>query len=92
MLLILALVAVGCDDDTNGGMDMTSVMDLAVPDLAAGASAARGEELVKHLLLCGSCHTTPDAMGNPSTNPTDFLAGGRKFTVDAGGDAGTVTV
>ncbi len=91
-MLMLALVAGGCDDDTTGGLDMTSVTDMAVPDLAVGATAARGEELVKHLLLCGSCHTTPDAMGNPSTNPADFLAGGRKFTVNAGGDAGTVSV
>lgn len=92
MMLILALVAGGCDDDTTGGLDMTSVTDLAVPDLAGGATAARGEELVKHLLLCGNCHTTPDAMGNPSTSPNDFLAGGRTFTVNAGGDAGSVTV
>jgi cytochrome c553 len=92
IMLMLALTAVGCDDDTTGGLDLGSPADLAVPDLAVSATAARGEELVKHLLLCGSCHTTPDAMGNPSTNPTDFLAGGKKFTVNAGGDAGTVTV
>jgi len=92
MMIMLALAAGGCDDDTTAGMDMTSIADMAVPDLASGATVARGEELVKHLLLCGSCHTTPDANGNPSTNPTEFLAGGKKFTVNAGGDLGTVDV
>ena len=76
-----------------GRLDMQAGSgDMAVPDLGAGATAARGEELVKHLLFCGSCHTTPDAMGNPSTNPADFLAGGKRFTVNLGGDAGTATV
>ena len=90
---VLALGA-GCGDDTTAsGLDMTAGSgDMAVPDLAMGATAARGEELVKHLLLCGSCHTTPDAMGNPSTNPNDFLAGGKKFTVALGGDAGSISV
>src|SRR3954454_24917609 len=93
LLVMLALVAAGCGDDTTGGMDMTAAGDMAVPDLAVGATVARGEELVKHLLLCGSCHTTPDAMGNPSTNPTDFLAGGKKFTVaDPSSDGGTIDV
>ncbi|HEX9103982.1 MAG TPA: c-type cytochrome, partial [Polyangia bacterium] len=92
MLMTLALVAGGCGDDTTAGArDMTAVGDLAVPDLAVGATAARGEELVKHLLLCGSCHTTPDAMGNPSTLATDFLAGGRHFSVTVP-DGGTVDV
>ena len=31
-------------------------------------------------------------MGKPSTNPADFLAGGKKFTVNLGADAGAVTV
>jgi len=94
LLVVMALVAAGCGDDTTaGGLDMTAVGDMAVPDLSMGATTARGEELVKHLLLCGSCHTTPDATtGNPSTNPNDFLAGGKKFTVALGGDAGSVTV
>ncbi|MGZ3427146.1 MAG: c-type cytochrome [Polyangia bacterium] len=94
LLLPLALVAAGCGDDTtSSGMDLAAAIgDMAVPDLASGATAARGEELVKHLLLCGSCHTTPDAMGNPSTNAADFLAGGRKFTLALGGDAGSVDI
>lgn len=91
---MLACFAGGCGDDTTAsGLDMTAVGDMAVPDLAMTATATRGEELVKHLLLCGSCHTTPDATtGNPSTNPADFLAGGRKFTIMLGGDAGSVTI
>ena len=48
---------------------MAAAGDMAVPDLATGATVARGEEPVKHLLLCGSCHTTSDSMGNPSTDP-----------------------
>jgi mono/diheme cytochrome c family protein len=94
LLVSLALVAAGCGDDTTStGMDLTAeIGDMAVPDLAGGATAARGEELVKHLLLCGSCHTTPDSMGNPSTNSADFLAGGRKFTLTLGGDAGTIDI
>src|SRR5438067_1801893 len=93
LILVMGLVAAGCGDDTTAGnLDMTAVGDMAVPDLAMTATAARGEELVKHLLLCGSCHTTPDAMGNPSTNAADFLAGGRKFTVTLPGDGGSVSV
>lgn len=93
--MMCVLLVAGCGDD--GGSDMgpdlaAPVGDLAVPDLATAASVARGEELVKHLLLCGSCHTTPDAMGNPSTNAADFLAGGRKFTIAGGPDAGSITV
>ena len=91
--MMLALAAVGCGDDTTSGVDMAATGDMAVPDLATGATVARGEELVKHLLLCGSCHTTPDASGNPSTDPTAFLAGGRKFTVTLPGvDGGTFDV
>ena len=90
---MLALLAGGCGDDgSTTGADMTVVGDMAVPDLATAASVARGEELVKHVLFCGTCHTTPDASGNPSTNPTDFLAGGKAFTVTVPGDGGTITV
>jgi mono/diheme cytochrome c family protein len=93
MIVVMALVAAGCGDDTTAsGLDMTAVGDMAVPDLSTGATSARGEELVKHLLFCGSCHTTPDAMGNPSTLPADFLAGGKKFTVTLPGDGGSVSV
>ena len=93
LLMVGLLLVAGCGDDTTAsGLDMTAVGDMAVPDLASGATVARGEELVKHLLLCGSCHTTPDANGMPSTNPADFLAGGKQFTVALGGDAGSVSV
>jgi mono/diheme cytochrome c family protein len=92
-VLAAAAAAAGCGDDTTSESDMAAAIgDMAVPDLATGATLARGEELVKHLLLCGSCHTTPDANGNPSTNGADFLAGGKKFTVSLGGDGGTVDV
>jgi mono/diheme cytochrome c family protein len=93
MLMAAALIAAGCGDDTtSSGLDLGAVGDLAVPDLGTTATAARGEELVKHLLFCGSCHTTPDANGDPSTKADDFLAGGKKFTISLGGDGGSVDV
>lgn len=52
----------------------------------SAAALARGEYLVKHLLFCGDCHTTPGSGGAPSSDPTDFLAGGRDFQVP--GEAG----
>lgn len=82
----------GVPSDLGAGADLAVTGDLAVPDLAATSSVARGQELVQHLLLCGTCHTTPDAAGAPSTNPADYLAGGRKFTVMLPGDGGAVTV
>lgn len=94
-LWVAALIAVaGCGDDNTTAEDLAATQpnDLAVPDLATAASAARGEELVKHLLFCGNCHTTPDSNGQPSTAPADFLAGGKSFTVSGGPDGGTVTV
>ena len=95
--LSLAMASSGCGDDSHGAPDLAvadlgAAGDLAVPDLATTATAARGEELVKHLLFCGSCHTTPDATGAPSTAPSDFLAGGRKFVVARDDDGGTATV
>ncbi len=94
--IMVALALFGCGNDRAvdmGQVDMAAPTgDMAVPDLASTASVARGEELVKHLLLCGTCHTTPDASGAPSTNATDFLAGGRVFTLTSAGDGGTVTV
>lgn len=94
--IMVALSLFGCGNDRAvdmGQVDMAAPTgDMAVPDLASTASVARGEELVKHLLLCGTCHTTPDASGAPSTNATDFLAGGRVFTLTSAGDGGTVTV
>lgn len=94
LVVAMVVACAGCGDDSTAPMDLAAMQpnDMAVPDLASAASVARGEELVKHLLFCGSCHTTPDASGAPSTNPADFLAGGKKFTVNAGPDAGTVTV
>jgi mono/diheme cytochrome c family protein len=79
--VLLCLFAFGCDDDT-----APTAMDLSIPaDMAAGnVSAARGQYLVAHVLLCGSCHTTPDSTGQPSTAASDFLAGGRGFTVGNG--------
>jgi mono/diheme cytochrome c family protein len=89
--LLGCLLAFGCDDDTTG--QDSGMPDLSVPtdlsmgdlaetgDLAVAPTAARGEYLVKFLLVCGDCHTTPDNQGAPSTNPADFLAGGRDFPV-----------
>lgn len=81
----------GGQDMAAASGDMSAVADGGGGDAAASdgggdggggnATAARGEYLVKALLACGDCHTTPDQMGNPSMNPADFLAGGRAFPV-----------
>ncbi len=79
--------------DAGAPIGDAAARDGALPDgaLPDGGEPARGEYLVKHVLFCGSCHTTPDAMGNASMDPTKFLAGGRVFTV-TGGDAGMITI
>lgn len=73
--------------------------DAGAPDGAGGgstgaggssAAVARGEYLVRHLLYCSDCHTTPTAMGIPSTDPADFLAGGRDFQLPLEGGVGHV--
>ena len=95
LLALGVLFAAGCGDDSMGPVDQGIAdlggADMAVPDLGGNASAARGEVLVKHLLFCGRCHTTPDANGQPSTAAADFLAGGRSFTVAADADAGSAS-
>jgi mono/diheme cytochrome c family protein len=56
-----------------------------------GPSVTRGEYLVRHLLICGDCHTTPDATtGQPSSDPADFLAGGRDFPIPSEAGVGHV--
>jgi len=90
--LVLLLLVSGCDDDiappADGGQDQS------VGDMTGGGSdgggptAARGEYLVKHLLMCGDCHSTPDNMGQP--DPNKFLAGGRTFPVPGFGPDGGV--
>jgi mono/diheme cytochrome c family protein len=96
VLALSALLVGGCDDDMTSGHDMG--VDQGIGDLSAAAdlatstaTAARGEYLVKHLLFCGDCHTTPTSNGQPSADPALFLAGGRAFTAP-GQDGGTVTV
>jgi mono/diheme cytochrome c family protein len=92
--VLCALLSAGCDDDTtpadSGMADLAMKLDGGAPDLtASGPNAARGEYLVKHLLICGDCHTTPDpTTGQPSQDPTKFLAGGRLFAFPAPIDGG----
>jgi mono/diheme cytochrome c family protein len=68
--------------DTGGGVDVnqpdTNPTDAGSD--AGNATAARGEYLVKHLLLCSGCHNQPGDGGA-------FLGGGRAFAI---ADAGTV--
>jgi len=78
-LAILGLALCACDDDAGGPIDAGLDLSASAPDLATGPTAARGEYLVKYLLACGDCHTTPGPTGLPSTAPSDFLAGGRDF-------------
>jgi mono/diheme cytochrome c family protein len=67
-LLIGLLLLSGCDDNTR----------------PATVNATRGKYLVTAVLACGDCHTTPQANGLPSFDPSDFLAGGRAFIVPFG--------
>jgi mono/diheme cytochrome c family protein len=94
-LAIVLLPLVACNNnDNNGASDMSvppSDMS-AMGDMVTPPSAARGEYLVKSLLLCGDCHTTPDNFGRPSTDPTKFLAGGREFDIPGAGPDGGVAM
>jgi mono/diheme cytochrome c family protein len=85
--------------DAGGGNDSTTVQDTSVPDVSpadvappkdtgtdsGNATAARGEYLVKHLLLCGGCH-------GPSVDGGLPFSGGRTFAIAGpdGGDGGAV--
>jgi mono/diheme cytochrome c family protein len=75
--------------DTGGGGQDVSQPDTSPPEEAGtdagNATAARGEYLVKHLLLCGGCHGPAVDGGLP-------LSGGRAFGIAGpdGGDGGTV--
>jgi mono/diheme cytochrome c family protein len=60
----LCLFASACDD---------------APPWPASVNAVRGRYLMTAVLACGDCHTTPQANGLPSFEPSDFLAGGREF-------------
>lgn len=66
--LIGLLLLAGCADDSP----------------PANVNATRGKYLVTAVLACGDCHTTPQANGLPSFDPSDFLAGGRSFIVPFG--------
>jgi len=93
-LAVALLVALaGCDDDNapaDQGVFDLQVADSAPSDGGGGPSAARGEYLVRHLLVCGDCHSTPTAQGLP--DPTKFLAGGRAFSIPGAGPDGGVGV
>lgn len=53
---------------------------------ATTGTVDRGEYLVDHVLVCGTCHTPNDANGKPDT--TKYLAGSRNYDFTDG--AGTV--
>jgi mono/diheme cytochrome c family protein len=79
---------VTAQDTGGGGQDVNQPDTNPPPDAGSdggGATAARGEYLVKHLLLCAGCHNQPDGGGA-------FLGGGRPFGIGLpdGGSAGTV--
>ena len=69
LVLALALLLGGCGDSSNSHPSV---------------NATRGQYLVEAVLACGDCHTTPQANGLPSFNPSDFLAGGREFDAQVG--------
>jgi mono/diheme cytochrome c family protein len=61
----------------------------STPARPTTVNAVRGGYLVRSVLACGDCHTTPQANGLPSFDPADFLAGGRELKVDGGGSVFT---
>jgi mono/diheme cytochrome c family protein len=69
MLLAILVASAGCSDG---------------PSYPPTVNAVRGSYLVHAVLACGDCHTTPQASGLPSFDPSDFLAGGRQFPVETG--------
>ncbi len=64
----VSLTAAACSSDS-AGADSTGT--------PSGGSAARGEYLVDHVLVCGVCHTPTSPDGNP--DPTKYLAGSRSY-------------
>src|SRR4051812_26986981 len=79
VLLAACVLAIGCDDDN---FPDAGAADMAASDTGVStASVTRGEYLVKFLLACGDCHTTPDSRGQPQMTASAFLAGGRDFPV-----------
>jgi mono/diheme cytochrome c family protein len=63
-MVAICLLASACDE---------------TPEWPASVNAVRGRYLMTAVLVCGDCHTTPQANGLPSFDPRDFLAGGRSF-------------
>ncbi len=48
-------------------------------------NATHGSYLISAVLGCADCHTTPQANGLPSFDPSDYLAGGRELDFSTGG-------
>jgi mono/diheme cytochrome c family protein len=75
VLLAVAGIAGGCKSDEPTGNNNTTVGD-----------TARGAYLVKHVAVCGDCHTPMDQTGQPIAGKE--LAGGQRF--DLGPTLGVV--
>jgi mono/diheme cytochrome c family protein len=83
ILAVVAALVAGCHNGSGSAAPSDMAASQPIP------TTARGEYLVGHLLLCGTCHTPDDAStGKPDL--TRFLAGGRPFDTTVGGVKGVV--
>ena len=85
IVLCLGLVASGCSSagpSRDGGTDAGA--DAGRVATATTGTVARGQYLVDHVLVCGTCHTPTGTNGKPDL--TKYLAGSRNydFTDSAG--------
>jgi len=72
---------VGCSSSSSDGASADAgaadvTVDVHVPTATTG-TVARGEYLVDHVLVCGTCHTPNGADGKPDM--TKYLAGSRNY-------------
>ena len=87
IVLCLGLVASGCSSagpSKDGGTDAGA--DAGRVATATTGTVARGQYLVDHVLVCGTCHTPTGTNGKPDL--TKYLAGSRNY--DFTDSAGTV--
>lgn len=69
--MVVACTLLAACSSSGGGAGAT------VDTIAAGATEARGQYLVDHLLVCGECHTPSGADGKPDSSK--YLAGSRSY-------------
>jgi mono/diheme cytochrome c family protein len=85
-LLSLMLSACSASSPTDAGTDAGTDIDAGNVSTATTGTVARGEYLVDHVLVCGTCHTPNAPDGGPDMSK--YLAGSRNY--DFTDSAGTV--